>query len=88
MQGACKHAGCMSTTKLLQIRNIPASLHRRLKMRAASHGKTLSELGLEALVRYDEQPTIDEWLAELRKLPRSTSKVAAADLIRQARDSR
>lgn len=78
----------MSTTKLLQVRNVPVSLHRQLKTEAASRGKTLSDLVLEILRRHQQTVSIEDWLAELRKLPRTTLTVSPADLIRKARESR
>ena len=41
MQATCAHAGHMS--KMVQIRNVPDSLHRKLKARAADAGRTLSD---------------------------------------------
>jgi len=75
----------MSTTKLLQARNVPASLHRKIKADAASRGKSLSDLLVEILERHYAQPSIEDWLAELRKMPRTKSTVSAADIIREAR---
>jgi len=85
MLPACLHAVCMSTTKLLQVRNVPASLHRKMKTQAASRGKTLSDLVLEILQRHYEHPSIEEWLAELRKMPKTRSTVSSADIIRESR---
>ncbi len=75
----------MSTTKLLQVRNVPAELHTKLKMEAANKGKSLSELVLEIIRKHEQTVSIEDWLAELRKLPRTKSKVSAADIIRKAR---
>lgn len=75
-------------SKMLQVRNVPDALHRRLKMRAASRGQTLTDYVLETLERADREPSIDEWLAALRKLPETTLTVSTADLIRDARAQR
>ncbi len=57
-------------------------------MRAASRGQTLTDYVLDTLKRADREPTIEEWLDEVRKLPSTKLSVAPADLIRSARDSR
>ncbi len=41
---ACTHASHMS--KMVQIRNVPDTLHRTLKVRAADSGQTLSDYPL------------------------------------------
>jgi hypothetical protein len=41
MRAACEHAHHMS--KMIQIRNVPDALHRKLKSRAAESGQTLSD---------------------------------------------
>ena len=73
---------------MLQVRNVPDALHRRLKMRAASKGQTLTDYVLETLKRVDREPSIDEWLEEVRKLPATRLSASPAELIRKARDSR
>jgi plasmid stability protein len=73
---------------MLQVRNVPDALHRRLKMRAASNGETLTDYVLEILTRADREPTIDEWLADLRNLPATKLAASPAEMIRKARASR
>jgi plasmid stability protein len=75
-------------SKMLQVRHLLDALHRRLKMRATSQGKTLTAYVLDILKRADQEPTIDQWLADLRTQPTTTLKTAPADLIRNARQSR
>jgi plasmid stability protein len=73
---------------MIQIRNVPEELHRKLKIRAAKEGITLSELFLREGRRLAEEPTPDE-LRE-RILSRSTVKVrtSSARIIREERDRR
>ncbi|MEA2301781.1 MAG: hypothetical protein QOD61_1172 [Solirubrobacteraceae bacterium] len=52
--------------KFIQVRNVPDDVHRRLKIRAAEHGRTLSDLALGALIEYAERPTMDEVLDRIR----------------------
>jgi plasmid stability protein len=72
----------------IQIRNVPPELHRKLKVRAAEAGMTLSDYLLREVERTASRPTIDELTRriESRKLVRLKSR--PADLIREDRDNR
>ena len=72
---------------MIQIRNVPDSLHRRLKSRAAVAGRSLSDYLLAELERVESLPTREEMLERLHKRSRVTLTVAAADVIRRERDS-
>lgn len=82
---ACVHADHMS--KMVQIRNVPDGLHRKLKVRAANAGQTLSDYLLAELERLAVRPVREEMLARLHGRRRTTLKTSAADIIRQERDS-
>jgi predicted nucleic acid-binding protein len=45
---------------MIQIRNVPAPLHRRLKSRAALAGMSLSDYLLNEITRVAERPSLDE----------------------------
>jgi plasmid stability protein len=51
---------------MIQIRNVPDELHRKLKARAALEGKTLSDYLLQAVSELASRPSADEWLARVR----------------------
>jgi len=72
-------------SKMLQVRNVPDSLHRTLKARAALEGKSLSDYVLQELRRVGERPT----LQDLRERIASRAPVAlaesAADAVRTGR---
>ena len=74
--------------KMVQIRNMPDSLHRKLKARAAMAGMSLSDYLLTEVRNSAERPTIDEMKARLRSLPRTNLSVSIPDLVRAERDSR
>lgn len=78
----------MSTTTMIQIRNVPDDLHRAAKSRAALSGMTLSEFALRALARELARPTVAELAARVRSLPEVEGAPAGALLIREARDER
>lgn len=73
---------------MIQIRNVPAALHRKLKARAALAGMSLSDYLLSEVREVAERPTPDEIRARLAALPPIVSKMSAADAVRAERDSR
>jgi plasmid stability protein len=85
MRVACAHAHRMH--RMIQIRNVPDALHRKLKARAADSGQTLSDYLLAELERLAARPTRDEMLARLHGRQRVTLKTPAAVVIREERDS-
>lgn len=73
---------------MIQIRNVPPELHRRLKVRAAVEGMTMSDYVLREVRKALERPTRDEVLARLRARPRIQLRPGAAAVLRAERDSR
>lgn len=73
----------------LQVRDVPDAVHRRLKVRAAQQGVTLSELLRRELERIAERPTMSEVLEGIRKLPPvELSPGGAAEAVRANRRER
>lgn len=77
----------MSTT-MVQIRNVPVELHRRLKARAATEGMTMSDFIRRELSKVLEQPPRHEVLERLRARPVRRLRTRPADALRSERDSR
>jgi len=73
---------------MIQIRNVPDSLHRRLKARSAMAGMSLSDYLLAEIRRLAERPTIEEMLARLQTRPAVNLSESPAEAIRAERDSR
>ena len=73
--------------KIVQIRNLPDALHRKLKIRAAGSGHTLSDYLLAELERLSARPTREEMLARIHGRKRVTLKTSAAAVIREERYS-
>ena len=73
--------------RMVQIRNVPDALHRKLKARAADTGQTLSDYLLAELQRLASRPTRDEMLSRLHSRRRVTLKTPAATVIREERES-
>jgi len=73
---------------MIQIRNVPDALHRRLKSGAALAGMSLSDYLLGEIRQVAERPTLDEMRARLERRSRVTPSVSPADVIRAERDRR
>jgi plasmid stability protein len=74
-------------SKMVQIRNVPDALHRKLKVRAAASGQTLTDYLLAELERLATRPTRNEMLARLHTRKRVTLRTPAAAVIREERES-
>jgi plasmid stability protein len=86
MHDACKHDHSMP--KNIQLRNVPDELHKRLKVRAASEGMTLTAFILRELQWLAELPSQNELLAKLSRPKRADLIPTAAEIIREERDRR
>lgn len=75
-------------SSLVQVRNVPAELHRRLKARAAMEGMSMSDYVLRELKKALDRPTREEILDRLRAQPVRRLERRPADVIRAERDSR
>jgi plasmid stability protein len=84
MCATCIHVGHMP--KMIQIRNVPDELHRRLKARAAQAGMSLSEYLLNEMRKIAEQPTWDEFRARLATRSPVELSIEPAEIIREMRD--
>ena len=74
--------------KMIQIRNVPDPLHRKLKSRAAQSGMSLSDYLLREMQRVAETPTLDEMLERISNRTALAKPVDIAAMIRKDRDSR
>ena len=73
---------------MVQIRNVPAEFHRRLKARAAMEGMSMSDYILREIGKSLERPTRQEVLERLRARPVRRVTRSPADVIRAERDAR
>lgn len=85
MQCACEYAVHM---KMVQIRNVPDEVHRRLKARAALEGRSLSEFALAELRRSLENPTRAELFDRVRARERATVSESTSAAVRAEREAR
>jgi antitoxin FitA len=71
---------------MIQIRNVPDALHRRLKSRAALAGMSLSDYLLREIREVAERPSLEELRARLERRPGMAPSIAPAEIIRSERD--
>ena len=72
---------------MIQIRNVPETLHRKLKSRAALAGMSLSDYLLAELVRMAEWPTPEELRQRLAQRSPTNPFPSPAEAVRDERDS-
>jgi plasmid stability protein len=76
----------MST--MIQIRNVPDALHRKLKSRAALAGMSLSDYLLQQIREVAARPTIEEMRVRLERRSPVSVTVDPVRAVRAERDSR
>ena len=75
-------------SKMFQLRDVPDDLHRVLKARAASAGKSLSDYLIAQIRRHAEYPTVEELRQRLQARTQVHPTVPPAQMIREERDRR
>ncbi|ADJ28187.1 hypothetical protein [Nitrosococcus watsonii] len=74
-------------SKLIQLRNVPNKLHRKLKARAAQEGMPLSDYLLARIQRASERPTLSELRKRLHgRIPVEPHVAPPAEAIRAERE--
>jgi antitoxin FitA len=84
----CTCFSVLHMSVMVQIRNMPDEMHRVLKARAASEGKSLSDYILTELRRTTERPTLAEMLKRLETVSAENPSPTPTELIREDRDTR
>ena len=81
------HTGKVPPKKVdLQVRGVPAPVRDRLRKRADGKGLSMSQYVIQ-IIRDDlERPTMEEWRAQLHKLPIIDFGGAGARAVREIRD--
>jgi plasmid stability protein len=75
------------STAMIQIRNVPADVHRALKSRAAQAGMSLSDYLLREITCLTERPVLEDVLARIKQRGATRSPPAARS-VRAERDGR
>lgn len=74
--------------KMIQLRNVPDALHRKLKARAALEGLSLSDFLVAEARRAAERPTLAELRERLARRSPVKTRLSPADAVRRERDAR
>ena len=72
-------------TTMIQIRNVPETLHRRLKARAALEGMSMSRFIMREIERALERPSRREWIEAIRSQPEVELDLSPAEILREER---
>ena len=73
-------------SKMIQIRNVSDSLHRKLKAAAAIEGMSLSDYLMAEMRRSAERPSLKELRERLSKRKAISPKIPPAEAVRRERD--
>ena len=73
---------------MIQVRNVPDSVHRTLKARAALAGMSFLDFLLAEIRRLAERPTITELRERVRRRSSVAGALSAAEAVRRERDAR
>ncbi len=73
-------------SKMIQLRNVPDSLHRKLKARAALAGLSLSDYLMLEIRRAAERPTLEELRERLSLRTPVQLSISPAKAVREERD--
>lgn len=75
----------MLVAATLQVKNIDPELHAALATRARHEGRTLSDLVVSMLRRELARPSIDDWIATVRRGPHLDHDVDAVTALDEER---
>jgi antitoxin FitA len=73
---------------MIQLRNVPDNLHRKLKSRAAMAGLSLSDYLLREVQRVAERPTVTELRQRLAQRTSVNPRISPAKAVRAEREQR
>jgi len=75
-------------SKMIQLRNVPDALHRRLKARAAMAGMSLSDYLLSEIKDIAERPTLAEFRERLHQRKPVSGELDTARMLEEERSAR
>lgn len=76
------------TSKMIQIRNVPAAMHKALRERAAKAGMSLSDYLRHELAAIVERPSVSDVRYRLASLEPVSVHESPAESVRRERDRR
>lgn len=75
-------------SKMIQLRNVPDTLHRTLKARAAMAGMSLSDYLLSEIKEIAERPTLAELRDRIHRRKPVAVELDTARLVQEERNAR
>jgi len=75
-------------SKMIQLRNVPDALHRKLKARAAEEGMSLSDYLIRMAQRDLDRPTLAQFRARWETRPVRKLSPSPTEILREERDRR
>lgn len=75
-------------SKMIQLRNVPDTIHKALKVRAADEGLSLSDFLTREVTKVAERPSRAEILRRLEARPIAKFKRSPTEYLREERDRR
>jgi plasmid stability protein len=75
-------------SKMIQLRNVPDTLHRQLKARAAMAGMSLSDYLLAEITEMAQRPTLTELRERLANRKPVAIELDTARMVRREREAR
>ena len=75
-------------SKMIQLRNVPDTLHRRLKARAAMAGMSLSDYLLAEIKEIAARPTLEELRERLHQREPVSLPIDTARMVQEEREAR
>jgi plasmid stability protein len=78
----------MHMSKMIQIRNVPDLIHRKLKVRAAEEGLSLSDYLLREVRGLAERPSVEELLNRLSRRSPVRTRMSPTQALRKEREGR
>ena len=75
-------------TRMIQIRNVQADVHRKLKSRAAVEGISLSDYLLKEIRNVAERPTMEELAKRLESRTTVSYRISPVRILREKRNGR
>jgi len=73
---------------MIQLRHVPDALHRKLKVRAANLGMSLSDYLIQEITPLAELPTMEEFLERLAQRAPVKLREPSAVTVRKGREGR
>jgi plasmid stability protein len=73
-------------SKMIQLRNVPDALHRKLKARAALEGLSLSDFLTREAQKIADRPTLAEMRERLAERPVLDLSPSPTEIVREERD--